>query len=283
MLQVAVPVAFIAGVIVCMYGYAWYHANKKPRNNPRAYLRSKAFDQTGKKLVVCIGDSITHGNVRCNYVDILSERLGREGFQFVNAGINSEHAYNVLQRLDEIIECKPDFVTILIGTNDSNKSRTEAGAKKAMRLMRLPQKPTAEWYRTNLIEICWRLKAGTNAGVAILSLPVITEDVNHPAFKHSLEYIEIIKDIAQDEKLTYLPLREKMTEIIRQQPSLTRYSFERRDWLTRKCVAQRFYMKKSWNDIAASNGFRLLIDFVHLNRSGAELVADLIEDFLEHQ
>ena len=289
MWEAAAAVAFFAGTLACLYGYAHYHANKKPRNNPGAFLKGKfnrngkKIVRNGKKIVVCIGDSITHGNVGCNYVDILSDRLGSKGFQFINAGINSEHAYNVLQRLDEVIECRPDFVTILIGTNDSNKSRTDAAARKAMRRMRLPQRPTAEWYRANLFEICRRLKAKTAARVAILSLPIITEDVSHPAFKHSLEYIEIIKEVAEKENLTYLPLREKMTEIVRGKPSFARYSFERRDWLTKKCVAQHFYMKKSWNNIAAANGFSLLIDFVHLNSAGAEMTAALIEDFLTNE
>ena len=157
-ITIVVSLAVLVAGIGCLYAYAYHHGNKKPQNNPRRFLEKQGVSARDAKVVVCIGDSITHGNSICNYVDMLTRNLGVRGFNFINAGINSELAYNVLQRLDEIIECNPDFVTIMIGTNDSNKSRTEADARKAIRQMRLPQRPTAEWYRTNLFEICRTLK-----------------------------------------------------------------------------------------------------------------------------
>jgi len=280
MIQVVVGLGII---IALVYGYAYYQGNKKPDNCPGRFLQNNALRDGKKKVVVCIGDSITHGTSSCNYVDILAHRLGDGGFEFVNAGINSELAYNVLQRLDEIVKCDPDFVTILIGTNDSNKSRTEADAKKAIRQMRLPQRPTAGWYRSNLLEICKKLKEHTRARICILSIPIITEDVNHPAFKHSIQFIDIIRDVANKESLTYLPLRERMEAFIGENPSSTHYLFENRPSLVKKSFAWHFFLKRSWNDIGESNGFNLLTDFVHLNCLGAEMVADLIGSFITNE
>jgi lysophospholipase L1-like esterase len=280
LLTILVSLSVLIAAAACLYGYAYYHGNKKPDNNPSRFLKERGSRKENAKVVACIGDSITHGTSSCNYVDMLAEKLGGRGFNFINAGINSELAYNVLQRLDEIIECDPDFVTIMIGTNDSNKSRTEDDVKKAIRQMRLPQRPTAEWYRSNLFEICRALKEKTNARIAVLAIPVITEDFNHPAFKHSLLFIDIIREVAEKEKLVYLPLRERMEDFVREHPSSTQHSFDRRQSLVKKAFARHFFLKKNWNDIGKSNGFNLLTDFVHLNCRGAEMVVDLIEDFL---
>jgi len=108
----------------------------------------------------------------------------------------------------------------------------------------------------------------------------MTAPVNHPAFRHSLQFIEIIKEIAEREGLTYLPLRERMEAFVVEHPCTTRHSFERRHYLVRKAFAQDFFLKKSWDDIAEANGFSLLTDFVHLSRRGAGMTAELIEDFL---
>ncbi len=280
MTQALVLLAIVVVAFAALYGYAYYHGNREPRNSPARFLSRGGARRRKGKLVVCIGDSITHGNASCNYVDMLAKKLGGRGFDFVNAGINSELAYNVLQRLDEIIECDPDFVTIMIGTNDSNKSLNDANAKKAIKQMRLPQRPTAEWYRSNLFEICKALKEKTNARVAILSIPTITEDLDHPAFRHSVPFVDIVRDVAEKEDITYLPLRERMEAFAKEHPSSTRHSFEQRNFLGNISFARHFFLKTSWNDIGASNGFNLLTDFVHLNCRGAEMVADLVEGFL---
>ena len=46
-------------------------------------------------------------------------------FRFLNHGVNGDLAWNGLQRLDRVIAERPDFVTILIGTNDVNATLSE--------------------------------------------------------------------------------------------------------------------------------------------------------------
>jgi lysophospholipase L1-like esterase len=53
-----------------------------------------------------------------DYLALLRARLGSDGYEFVNAGINGNLAWNVLQRLDEVVACRPDAVTLLVGTTD---------------------------------------------------------------------------------------------------------------------------------------------------------------------
>ena len=60
-----------------------------------AFLRAGRRPQA-KRLVVCAGDSITRGQSSANWVDILQRRFAAAGYQFVNAGIDGDPAWNVL-------------------------------------------------------------------------------------------------------------------------------------------------------------------------------------------
>ena len=96
-----------------IYFYGAHMAQRLPDNSPAAFLKSNP-DRTGKKVVVCVGDSITHGRVSHNYVDMTAGKLSDRGFIVVNAGVNSELAYNVLSRIDEIIRCTGTEVDIAL-------------------------------------------------------------------------------------------------------------------------------------------------------------------------
>lgn len=102
-------------------------ATRLPENRPEA-VSSQAVD-TDKKVVVCLGDSLTHGRVSHNYVDELDERFP-DDYMFVNAGINSELAFNVLQRIETVIALKPEYITVLIGTNDALGTLGEQSAQR---------------------------------------------------------------------------------------------------------------------------------------------------------
>lgn len=80
-----------------------------------AFLRTGRRPQT-KRLVACAGDSITRGQSSANWVDILQRRFAADGYQFVNAGIDGDPAWNVLQRIDDVVHCQPDAVTLQVGT-----------------------------------------------------------------------------------------------------------------------------------------------------------------------
>ena len=77
------------------------------------------------KTVVCFGASLTAGTVSFNYLDLLAARPSLAGFRFINHGVNGDLAWNGLERLDRVIAERPDFVTILIGTNDVNATMGE--------------------------------------------------------------------------------------------------------------------------------------------------------------
>jgi hypothetical protein len=68
--------------------------------------------------VACVGDSITEGVGSADWVAMLRDRVGPQDVQVVNAGVAGDLAWNVLQRLDAVIQCEPDMVSLMVGTND---------------------------------------------------------------------------------------------------------------------------------------------------------------------
>ncbi len=273
-------ILFCAIVLVLggIYFYGWNEATKMPDNSPGRFLKQPA---TGGKVVVCIGDSITHGRVSFNYVDLLARRPGMKGYRIVNAGINSEYAYNVMLRLDEIRRCNPDYITVLIGTNDANGSVSESNSKKAIKEMKLPRTPSAEWFRENLDKICMYLKKNTRAKIALFSLPPIGEEPQSLPFMRAAEYSRIIKEVAGKHSIAYLPLNEKMTAFLstRKNEPVVRYN-ENWQGPMYMAIAKHVLLGKSWDDIARANGFLLLTDLLHLNGTGAAMAAGMAQGFI---
>jgi lysophospholipase L1-like esterase len=236
----------------------------------------------GKRIAVLIGDSITHGRIGVNYADIVQKEL-RGDVEIVNAGVNSELAWNVLQRIDEIIACNPDFVTILIGTNDANGATCSENAEFYVKHMKLPEEPTPEWYRDSLSQIVERLKKETRAKIAVLSIPSIGEVPERPEYLKSKEFASLSKKVADESNVAYLPLFEQMDVSLSVSPSTQSYRFERTYYGMVIAIIKHYSLGRSWDSIADKRGLRFHIDFLHLNTRGAEIAASLISGFIrEH-
>ena len=236
------------------------------------------------KSVVCFGASLTAGTVSFNYLDLLTERPALADFRFINHGVNGDLAWNGLQRLDKVIADRPDYVTILIGTNDVNATLSERNRLRYREFNHLPEDPTLEWYEANLRAIVTRLKTETMAKLAMLSLAVIGEDFEHEANRKLAHYNEAIRRVAADEAIAYLPLNEKMVAYLHDHeadratlPPHLGY----RDGLHNVGNAIALHATGlSWDDVSRRNGLLVTTDTLHLNSIGAAMIADLIEGWL---
>jgi lysophospholipase L1-like esterase len=199
----------------------------------------------------------------------------------INAGLNGDFVLNVLRRLDDAIKCKPDFVTIMIGNNDARAVFAPDVIDAFRKFKKVPLEPeywTIQKYREDLTEIISRLKKDTNAKIAILSIPTIGENFNHPVFDLSLEFARTIKVVASETNVTYLPLSEKMVDYLKEHSSNEKYPYEEgMKMMIRALFAH--YFGRSWEKIARKNGCHLHVDHLHLNKTGASMVADLITNF----
>jgi lysophospholipase L1-like esterase len=261
-------------------------------NNPKAVLARRAAAggasascEGGRdhRLAVCAGDSITRGAVSADYVSMLASRL--PDWDFVNAGVNGELAYNLDQRMADIVALDPDAVTILIGTNDVNATFGFQAALGYIAVKRLPEQPSPYFFRENLVGIVRTLKRETRARIALFSIPPIGEEPGHYAYLRTEDYSMIIKSVAKDEGVEYLPLRERLCAYIESLPpgSERPLGFKGFGAAQFRAAHMRQYLGKSHDEISASNRFHILIDGIHLNTHGASIAADLAESFLRSQ
>jgi lysophospholipase L1-like esterase len=253
-------------------------------NNPVAYRAAHPGGKaarSSRRLAVCAGDSLTRGSVSVDYVAMLGARL--PDWDFVNAGVNADLAYNLAGRLGDVVVLDPDAVTILIGTNDVNATFGFQAALGYIAAKHLPETPGPLFFRENITAIIRTLKRTTSARIALLSIPPIGEEIGHYAYLRTEEYATIIKEVAVQEGVEYLALHERLCSYIESlpphsPPPLTFRSFGRAQLDAGR--AQR-YLGKSLDEISASNRFRLLVDGIHLNSHGAAIAADLAEEFLK--
>lgn len=235
---------------------------------------------TPQRRIVCLGDSLTRGQVSVDYVEMLARR-DRGAATFTNAGVNGDLAFNVLQRLDSIIDLRPDVVSVLIGTNDANASLSEKNVRMMTRMKKLPTRPTIEWYRENLTAIVDRLAAETSARIALLSLPVLGEELGSPSVQRSATYSAVVKEIADSRDVTYLPLHDRQLSYLAAGHYTPGIRFRDGRLLSASAATQHFVLRRPFDSISRSRGLQLTTDLIHQNTRGATMIADLIGQFLQ--
>lgn len=271
-------IALILGLL-----YAWLY-QKVSKHIPENYPNAKNRHQidAAKKVLVCFGDSNTHGNVSYNWVNDLSFQLS--DYQIFNAGINSDLTYTLLRRIDDVMACKPNFITILIGTNDVNSTMGKVMEKRYQDLGRVSKdtSPNFEDFKKNYIEIIRQLKAKTQAKIAVMSLPVMGEDLTHEANRKADKYSEFVKQLATDEQLIYLPVREKQKEFLQKNPQPFKHTFEETYKLLNFSVISYYLLGKSWDEISTKHGFQLTPDNLHQNSIAGGMIRDLVKEAIKN-
>lgn len=230
--------------------------------------------------VVCLGDSITRGMVSANYVEMLQRRLGGS-FRFYNAGVNGDHSINLLRRLHRVIAEQPDFVVILVGTNDINADVTPSFYWIGRFVKRVFRRSTVESYHDNLLEIVRSLKAKTSAQIALASPPLVGEDLDSTQNQRAREYSLVLSQIAAAEGVAYLPVHEKQEAFIRDCGGSHGGEYTHSLLRSAELIFCHLILRESYASISRRRGYCLVTDGIHLNERGAEIIADEIETFLQ--
>jgi lysophospholipase L1-like esterase len=221
-----------------------------------------------RMTAVVLGDSITRGAMGHDFLADVRARLP-EGYMLINAGVNGARAADARARLDAVVACRPDAVAILIGTND-----VLWGAAGDVGL---------EAYRRDLDAIVTELAARTTARLAVISVPLIGENLDSNLNARATRYAAEAREIAERAGARYLPLRERQEDLLRAAgpsgpPCAERDEIDAEiQWAFRRRHAR---WTRDWDAVAADRGFRLVVDCVHLSRAGARPAAELLEEFL---
>lgn len=279
----------VTAALALSLAYVLRQMTRLPVNNPQKFrqLGGRSSLVPGQRIVVCLGASIVHGRVCPNFVDLAATRLPSSAFAFVNAGVNGDTSYHVLQRLDRVIACDPDYVIILVGTNDVICTLIPEQWRMYRGNKRLPSPPTIETYSTNLHQIVRRLRHETHSQIAICSLPVLGEDLKAAGNERVRLFNRAIRQICEAEEARYLPVYEQEASYLaeRQQSNqvqgvafkpvekeILRYSF--------LGTIRHYLLQQSWDKIASSRGMLLKTDTIHGNSIEAEIISGNLITFL---
>jgi lysophospholipase L1-like esterase len=237
----------------------------------------------GEKLVTLFGDSVTEGMMSCNYVDLLAERLGDQGYRFMNAGVGGDTAYNLLNRLSPIVESQPCAIVIMVGTNDLSAYMNGGQLPAVFQSMKkLPQAVTLEWYTDTLRRLVVGMQRDTAAHIALCSIPILGEQIDSIPNQSARLFNGAVKLLAEELGVAYLPVHETMEQYLRahQQGPGQGYDEARSMKLMGRSMWDHNLRGRSWDEISAGNGLVLMTDTIHFNSRGAAIIADLIEGWL---
>lgn len=248
------------------------------QHTPRAFLKKRNQLKKAGPPIVCLGDSITRGNLSADWVSSL-RREWQEGL-VLNAGVNMQCSQNIQMRVDEVIACKPSHVTVLVGTNDLKAALSPVEGFMYQVFGDLPEVPSLETYEKTLVDIKQRLLSA-GARVALVSPPVLGEDIQSEVNKRAAEFAAVVRKVAESEgNCTYLPLFEMTYEACEALPSGRPYSgLNFFAWCCLLCFDMHV-LQRDLADIQKERQLGVTVDLVHLGPKAAKELADMVHDFV---
>ncbi|MBO1901311.1 hypothetical protein J4H92_05045 [Leucobacter weissii] len=237
-----------------------------------------AADRSGT-LLVAFGDSITHGQISAPWVGHLADRLAASGVHVVNAGLNGNLAWNLVQRLDAVTAADPDFVPILIGTNDVSGTLSPRHEALYRKQQGIPRTPAIDWFTEQYELLLTRLRQETAANIAVIHIPPIGEqldtEVNERVRAHNVR----IDLLAERHGVPVLPLYDRLAARLTPEREKPPYRLDTAAMI-RGMLAHRL-LGHSWDRISTRRGMELLVDGVHLNDRAGGVVLDLVAEWVE--
>ena len=268
--------------LVIFSSFMLYQINKNPMH-PRHHISDK---EDNKKLVVFAGNSITHGRIGYDWVRSLS--LNDTSKIYLNAGMNGDLAWNVNQRIDEIIKCDPDLVFLLIGSNDAMGSLSKDAGEFYKKFKNLPLLPSLDWYEKNYDQILQKLLKSTSAKIILITIPWVGEHEDSKIISIIKEHNKVIKKLSLKYELKILPFFDEMGKLIlskHQQNNSTEmipvYTRKKNASLSVFGILKYYQLGFSWNEIGDKNNLSATFDFIHLNERSGILLEHLVQQSMK--
>ncbi|WP_151771045.1 SGNH/GDSL hydrolase family protein [Streptomyces abyssomicinicus] len=258
---IVIALCALALAVLGAAGSVGYLTFLRAPSNPPGDACAGGRPAGGGPVVVAAGASMTQGTLGRDWVGDLRERPEFRGYAFVNAGDNGNTSADLRERIDsDVVACDPDAVILLIGTNDVRDGV-----------------PLGE-YRENLTAIIERIRSGTSARIALMSLPPLGEDLDSEINHRLRGYNAAIKEIATRTAVGHVPVNERFTGHLRNRSHRPTYDF---GFGTAYWAAAKYYLLgNGWDEVARDNGLELFVDHIHLSDRGGAMVTDLAAQWL---
>ena len=265
-------------IIAIAFFYVSLIISKPPKGRAIEFLQSPSSNKN--RIIACIGDSLTHGNIGDCWVESLRDEYPED--TFLNEGINGDVVWQVQQRIEPILACKPDIVILMIGSNDAMASFNKHSGERYKHNNNLPEVPTFESYQRLLPELLDSLSDIPN--IALCTIPPVGENPDSDINQHVKMFNDFIELTASNKNISLIPVSSFLWDDL----SSRTYPF-RKDYDPKVLpIIKRIYggmfhhyiFKKSWNDVAKSKGQWILFDQIHLNERGAQVVFNLVKKYI---
>lgn len=232
---------------------------------------------------VLLGDSLTHGTLSSNFVEILQRRYGNAG-DFVNAGMNMRAAAD-LDPEDPLLDAAADLaprhgVALMLGTNDVLRALATTwpifpGPRIFVRR-----------YMDRIRSIAQHL-GSRGVHLVLASPPILGEDLNSVACRLTRLAARGVRRVAATtSNCRYAPVFEATEQRLKElQASGAVQSPKAYNGLLASLLLVllpfRLYLTHTpFKDLQAEQGLGLTVDYVHLGPEFAELAADVFAEAL---
>lgn len=294
------------GLLVVLITAFWFivleTVSAPPANGPRPFMEFFHFQSKRRPILVCLGDSLTHGNMGSTYTPNLPRKLAQKlGLEpprltaifadplwVVNCSQNGITSHTILkERLPGALNCCPDYILILIGTNDVRAMYSSIWAKRIVKMNALPEVPTLQNFEANLRAMIEHIqKESMQTQIGVCTLPPMGEDLSAPANdwvrKANMVIIKTVN--SYNDKCSIVPLFEQFESILEKKPGKRKGLSV--DWFlpTAVVMAILYHMIPggvfSWDTLSKPFGHVLLTDGLHLNDRASDILVDLVVEWL---
>ena len=278
--------------------YMGHVLSQPPINNPARFILRFRIMSPARPVMVCIGDSLIHGRTSDDWIPkvpfLVSEKMKFDCPQvsdfmdpvwIVNAaqnGITSWIAHT--EKIQQAVSCYPDYILLMIGTNDVLSMYSPLASVNAAVTWSLPETCKMSVLERNLISMLDSLaERSPSTEVAVCTIPPLGEDLASPANRLVKEANEIIRNIVESReaaRVTVLDVNERLQSEITKGSTGKKLPIELAALLMAFMAPLHYYLGIPWQMLSGIVGNRVLFDGMHLNEVGGDIVAGVVTDWL---
>lgn len=295
-------IGLACGMFWCVSFITLEAISARPDNNPQTFLRwirKLPTNQKRRPVLLCVGDSLFHGNASASITPEIplkvTQKIGlpaadhgktfADPIWVVNAGQNYLTSEAVLkERLKYSLQVFPDYLIIMIGTNDVLAMNSEPFKTFIPYINKMQKAPSLNDYETNLTAIIKTIQEQSPlTQIGLCTLPPLGEDLRSKSNDWIRRANDIVAKVAETsgDRVSTIPVFDAMESFLEK----SRSSFKLPLLLT---CAMSLWMYPvfhltplgSWNLLSRPLGLQLLSDGIHLNERGRDIVVDAIVDWL---
>ena len=288
------------GMFSCVAFITLESMSTRPDNNPNTFKKWERTQSQRRPVLLCLGDSLTHGNISasitpeiplklCDFLGLPTPDYGKtfaDPVWVVNAGQNMITTHTILhERLHTALGVFPDFIMIMIGTNDLRAMYKKSWCWNVMSVNELSETPSMQVFERNLTGILKFIReASPKVEIGLCTLPPMGEDLKSRSNQLVRQANEIIERVGSNAGagVSIIPVFAQLETVI--EKNKCRFSWPIDLWLIASLCQMPFYHMLggliSLNFLSKAFGFCVMSDGIHLNETGRDLVVDCVVDWL---